>query len=55
MRGIPPCVTQDELKSNKAHIDTRRTVKEAVTEWDPKYINLIELESITPSLSTATL
>ena len=42
MRGIPPCVTQEELKSNKAHIDTRRTEKEAVPEGDPKCTNLIE-------------
>ena len=42
MRGIPSRVTQAELKSKKAHIDTRGASKEAVTEGDPKCINLIE-------------
>ena len=34
--AILPIVTQEELKSNKAHIDTRGTAKEAVLEDDPK-------------------
>ena len=42
MRGIPPRITQEELKSKKAHIETRGTSKEAVTELDPKFANLIE-------------
>ena len=42
MTGIPSRVTQEELKSKKAHIDTRGTSKEAVTEGDPKPNNLIE-------------
>ena len=42
MRGIPPRVTQEELNSNKAQIDTRGTSKESVTEGDPKLNNLIE-------------
>ena len=42
MRGIPTPVTQEELNSKKAHIDTRGTLKEAVTEGDPKGTNLVE-------------
>ena len=42
MRVIPPHVTQEELKSKKAHIDNRGTSKEAVIEGDPKLTNLIE-------------
>ena len=42
MRRIPPQITQEELKSNKAHIDTRRTSNESVMEGDPKFTNLIE-------------
>ena len=42
MRGIPSRVTQVELNSKKAHIDTRGTSKEAVTEGDPKFTNLIK-------------
>ena len=40
--GITPSVTQEELKSKKAHIDTRGTAKEAVLGGDPKFTNLIE-------------
>ena len=40
--GIPPCVTQEEFNSKKAHIETRGPSKEAVTEGDPKCTNLIE-------------
>ena len=42
MRGIPPCVTQEDLKSKKAHIETRGTEKEAVLEGNQKCTNLIE-------------
>ena len=42
MRGIHPRVTQQELNSKKAHIETRRTSKEAVMEGGPKRTNLIE-------------
>ena len=42
MRGIPPQVTKKELRSKKAHIETRVTSKEAVTEGYPKRTNLIE-------------
>ena len=42
MRGIPPCVTQYELNSKYAHIETRRTAKYAVLEGGPKCTNLIE-------------
>ena len=42
MRGIPQCVKQEELKSNKAYIETRGTEKAAVMEGDTKFINLIE-------------
>ena len=42
MRGIPTRVTQKELKSKNAHIDTRGTSKEEVTEGYPKRTNLIE-------------
>ena len=42
MRGIPTRVTQEELKSKKAQIETRGTSKEAVTEGDPKRTNLVE-------------
>ena len=50
MRGIPPRVIQEELKSKKAQIETRGTSKEAVTEGGPKYTNLIEASTydITP-------
>ena len=41
-RGIPLCITQEELKSKKATIDTRGTSKEAFTEGYPKCTNLIE-------------
>ena len=41
-RGIPPCVTQEELKSKKAYIKTRGTPKEAVLESDTKCTNPIE-------------
>ena len=42
MRGTPTSVTQEELKSKKAHIETRVTSKEAFTEGDTKCTNLIE-------------
>ena len=42
MRGIPPCITQAELQSKKAHIYTRGTSNEEVTEGDPKCTNLFE-------------
>ena len=42
IRGIPTCVTKEELKSKKSHIDTRGISKESVIEGDPKYANLIE-------------
>ena len=42
MRGIPPRVILEELKSKNAYIVTRGTSKEAVTEWDLKLTNLIE-------------
>ena len=42
MLDIPPRVTQEELNSKKAHIKTRGTSKEAVTEGDPKLSNLVE-------------
>ena len=42
MRGIPTCITQQELKSNKSHIDTSETAKEVVLEGYPKCADLIE-------------
>ena len=42
MRGIPPRVTQEELKLKKAYTETRGTAKESVTEGDPKLTNLVE-------------
>ena len=42
MSGILSHVTQEELKSKKAQIETRGTSKEAVTEGYPKCTNLIE-------------
>ena len=42
IRGIQPCVTQEELNSKKAQIDTRWESKSAVMEGDPKFTNLIE-------------
>ena len=42
MREIPPRVTQEELNSKKAQIETRVASKEAVTEGDQKCTNLIE-------------
>ena len=41
-RGTPSRVTQKELKSKKAHIETSGTSKEAVMEGGPKCTNLIE-------------
>ena len=41
-RGIPPCVTQDLLKSKNAQIETRVTSKEEVMQGDLEYTNLIE-------------
>ena len=42
MRGITPYVTQDLLKSEKSHIDTRGASKAEVMEGEPKCPNLIE-------------
>ena len=42
MRVILPCVTQEELNSSKAHIETGVTAMEAVLEVDTKCTNLIE-------------
>ena len=42
MRGIPPCIKQQELKSNKAHIETRGIEKAEVLKWDSKITKLIE-------------
>ena len=42
MRGIPPRVTLEELRSKKANIETKGTSKEAVTEGNPKRTNCIE-------------
>ena len=40
--GMPPCVTQQGLKSNKVQIYTRGKVNLAVPEGDPKITNRIE-------------
>ena len=42
MRGIPPRVTQEELKSKKEQIDTKVISKEAVMEGGTKCTNRIE-------------
>ena len=42
MRGIRPCVTQEEFNSNKGNIDTRGIAKEKVLEGGPTCTNLIE-------------
>ena len=42
MRGIPTRVTQEELKSKKANIDTRGIAKEEVLEVYLKCTNLSE-------------
>ena len=42
IRGMPSCVTQQELKSKKAQIDIRATEKESVQEGDKIFPNLIE-------------
>ena len=42
MRGVPPHVTQEELKSKNAQIETRGASEESVTDGDPKHTNLIE-------------
>ena len=42
MRGIPPRVTQEELKSKKAQTVIRGTSKEAVTKGGLKLTNLIK-------------
>ena len=41
MIGIPSCIKQEELKSKKAHIETRGTAKEAVLEGDQRFTELI--------------
>ena len=41
IRGTPTCVTQEELKSNKAHTKTRGTSNEAVLEGNIKCLKLI--------------
>ena len=41
-RDIPPRTIQDVSKSKKGHIETRGTPKEAVTEGNPTFTNLIE-------------
>ena len=50
-RGIPWCIKQEKLKSNKAHIDTRGTPKEAVLKRDkkklPKSLKLVSYMEIT--------
>ena len=42
MRGIPSCVTQEELISNMEHIDTMGIENEAVLEGYLKFTNLSE-------------
>ena len=42
MRGIMSCVTQEELKSKKAHIETRETAKGAVLEDDTKLTKIVK-------------
>ena len=42
MRGILTRVIQEELKSKKAHIETRGASKEAVMEGNPKRTKIIE-------------
>ena len=42
IRGIQPCVIQEELNSKKEKIETRGTAKEEVMEGGPKCTNLIE-------------
>ena len=41
MRGIPPCIKQEELNSKKANIDIKGTVKKSVLKGDPKITKLI--------------
>ena len=43
MRGILPHVTQEELNSKKAHIETGGSEKEALMEGDTKPRNLTRL------------
>ena len=40
-RGVPSCVTQEELNSEESYIEIRVTVKEAVLEGGPGCTNLI--------------
>ena len=42
IRGIPPCIKQEELKSKKAHIYTSGTAKAEVLKRDPAINKLIE-------------
>ena len=42
MRRISPCIKQEELRSNKAHIDTRGISKAAVLKGGKKLTKLIE-------------
>ena len=41
MRGIPKHVVQQEVKNRKKQISVRGTVKAAVLEGDPKFLNLV--------------
>lgn len=43
MRGVPKCVTQEEVKNKKKQIEVRGTVKAAVLEGDPDCVGLVAL------------
>ena len=42
MRSAPPRIKQEELKSKKAHIETRIIAKTLVLKGDPKLTKLVE-------------
>ena len=42
MRGIPPCIKQEDLKSKKENIETRGTAKAAVLKGDQKLTKITE-------------
>ena len=52
---IPSSIKKEELKSEKAQIETKETAKEAVLKGDPKIPNLLNLLCMTPILSTTSV
>ena len=55
MRGIPKCITQEELKRNKSNIDTRGTEKEAVWKGIINVPTLLKVVCMIPRLYTTSV